>query len=174
MTNSIREIEVSEAFLIIGSNTTENHPVIASMIKKAVISGGKKLVVVDPRKIEMARYADVISSMFYPSHFPQAFYGTLPYNQKAKEIYYQGSNRTYLLAGGNIHSRPYVQAFLMGPELQKDTPEYQDYLVKQLQGVKESRGNGFLLWNNSNRYYMVPSSLRAYTGLPQFHGEVLD
>ncbi len=59
MTNSIREIPVSEAFLIIGSNTTENHPVIASMIKNEVINKGKKLVVVDPRKIEMSRYADV-------------------------------------------------------------------------------------------------------------------
>jgi len=59
MTNSIREIPDSEAFLIIGSNTTENHPVIASMIKKEVITNGKKLVVVDPRKIEMSKYADI-------------------------------------------------------------------------------------------------------------------
>ena len=59
MTNSIREIPLSAAFFIIGSNTTENHPVIGSMIKKAVIHGGKKLVVADPRKTELARYADV-------------------------------------------------------------------------------------------------------------------
>ncbi len=59
MTNSIREIPVSEAFLIIGSNTTENHPVIGSMIKREVIHRGKKLVVVDPRRIEMSKYADV-------------------------------------------------------------------------------------------------------------------
>jgi len=59
MTNSIREIPISEAFFVIGSNTTENHPVIGAMIKKAVIRGGKKLVVADPRRIELARYADV-------------------------------------------------------------------------------------------------------------------
>lgn len=59
MTNSIREIPLSEAFLVIGSNTTDNHPVIGAMIKKAVIRGGRKLVVVDPRRIELARYADV-------------------------------------------------------------------------------------------------------------------
>lgn len=59
MTNSIREIPQSEAFLVIGSNTTENHPVLGSMIKKAVLLGGKKLVVADPRRIELARYADV-------------------------------------------------------------------------------------------------------------------
>lgn len=59
MTNSISEIPLSQSYLIIGSNTTENHPVIGSMIKREVISRGKKLVVVDPRRIEMAEYADV-------------------------------------------------------------------------------------------------------------------
>jgi len=59
MTNSLREIPLTESFLVIGSNTTDNHPVIGSMIKKAVINNGKKLVVVDPRKIDLAKYADV-------------------------------------------------------------------------------------------------------------------
>jgi len=59
MTNSIREIPVSEAYLIIGSNTTENHPVIASMIKREVLRKGKKLVVVDPREIDIAKQADI-------------------------------------------------------------------------------------------------------------------
>ena len=59
MTNSIREIPLTESFLVIGSNTTENHPVIGSMIKNEVINKGKKLVVVDPRKIELAKYADI-------------------------------------------------------------------------------------------------------------------
>ncbi len=59
MTNSIREIPLTESFLVIGSNTTENHPVIGSMIKNEVINKGKKLVVVDPRKIELAKHADI-------------------------------------------------------------------------------------------------------------------
>jgi Uncharacterized anaerobic dehydrogenase len=58
MTNSIREVPLSEGFLVIGSNTTENHPVIGSMIMKEVINQGKKLIVVDPREIELSRYAD--------------------------------------------------------------------------------------------------------------------
>ncbi len=58
MTNSIREIPQSEGFFVIGSNTTENHPVIGSMIKNAVINHKKKLIVVDPRNIELAKYAD--------------------------------------------------------------------------------------------------------------------
>lgn len=58
MTNSIREVPVSAGFLVIGSNTTENHPVIGSMIKNEVFNKGKKLVVADPRRIELSRYAD--------------------------------------------------------------------------------------------------------------------
>lgn len=63
MTNSIREVPVSEGYLIIGSNTTENHPVIGSMIKKEVINNKKKLIVVDPRKIELSKYADYYFSI---------------------------------------------------------------------------------------------------------------
>jgi formate dehydrogenase major subunit len=58
MTNSIREIPQSAGFLVIGSNTTENHPVIGSMIKNEVVNKKKKLIVVDPRKIELAKFAD--------------------------------------------------------------------------------------------------------------------
>jgi formate dehydrogenase alpha subunit len=58
MTNSIREVALSAGFFIIGSNTTENHPVLGSMIKNEVINKGKKLIVADPRHIELAQYAD--------------------------------------------------------------------------------------------------------------------
>ncbi len=58
MTNSIREIPQSAGYLIIGSNTTENHPVMGSMIKNEVQNNKKHLVVVDPRRIELAKLAD--------------------------------------------------------------------------------------------------------------------
>jgi hypothetical protein len=51
----------------------------------------------------------------------------------------------------------------MGPELDMDKSTYFRYLVKQLEGVQESFGNGFLLWNASNKYYMVPESIFDYT-----------
>lgn len=58
MTNSISEIEGSDAIFIIGSNTTEAHPVIASKMKRAV-RNGTKLIVADPRKIGMSEIADI-------------------------------------------------------------------------------------------------------------------
>lgn len=58
MTNSIEEIIDTDAIFVIGSNTTENHPVIGTVMKRA-IKKGAKLIVADPRKIELADYADV-------------------------------------------------------------------------------------------------------------------
>ncbi len=43
--------------LIIGSNTTEQHPVFGTMIRQAVLRRGVKLVVADPRRIDMVDFA---------------------------------------------------------------------------------------------------------------------
>jgi len=58
MTNTIACIEKADAILITGSNTTENHPVISSFVKRAVTRRGTRLIVVDPRRITIAKYAD--------------------------------------------------------------------------------------------------------------------
>lgn len=58
MTNSIDEIQKMDTIFITGSNTTENHPVIGAKIKQAV-KKGTKLIVADPRNIELANYSDV-------------------------------------------------------------------------------------------------------------------
>lgn len=58
MTNSINELLETEVILVIGSNTTEAHPVTSYRIKKATEEGAK-LIVVDPRKIELTKNADL-------------------------------------------------------------------------------------------------------------------
>jgi len=58
MTNDFKSIRQADVMLVIGSNTTEAHPVIGAMIKERRKNGGK-LIVCDPRKIELAKYADV-------------------------------------------------------------------------------------------------------------------
>lgn len=58
MTNSIAEFEDSACIFIIGSNTSACHPLIARRIFKAKEKGAK-LIVADPRNIQMARFADV-------------------------------------------------------------------------------------------------------------------
>jgi formate dehydrogenase major subunit/formate dehydrogenase alpha subunit len=60
MSNSMRDVaNLAEAMLIIGSNTTEQHPVFGTMIRQAVIRRGVKLVVADPRRIDMVDFATI-------------------------------------------------------------------------------------------------------------------
>jgi predicted molibdopterin-dependent oxidoreductase YjgC len=56
MTNSIEELAGAELLLVAGSNTTEAHPVISLRMKRAVRNGAK-LIVIDPRKIELTKWA---------------------------------------------------------------------------------------------------------------------
>ena len=59
MTNSLEDLENdAELYFVIGSNTTHAHPVIGTMIKRAV-KRGAKLIVADPRSIELSRYAHI-------------------------------------------------------------------------------------------------------------------
>jgi formate dehydrogenase alpha subunit len=59
MTNSIDEIYTTDCMFLIGTNTTENHPVVSIKMKQAVIQGNAKLIVADPRGIDMVRFADI-------------------------------------------------------------------------------------------------------------------
>lgn len=58
MTNSMPEIENNDLLFVIGSNTTETHPIIGLKMKKAVRNGAK-LIVADPRKIDLVKFADL-------------------------------------------------------------------------------------------------------------------
>jgi formate dehydrogenase alpha subunit len=57
MTNSIAELEDADCILVIGSNTNENHPVIAARIKRAARFKNKDLIVVDPRRQDLVKYS---------------------------------------------------------------------------------------------------------------------
>ena len=58
MTNSIPEIENHDVIFVIGSNTTETHPIIGLKMKKAVRRGAE-LIVADPRKIDLVRFSSL-------------------------------------------------------------------------------------------------------------------
>ncbi len=59
MTNSIAELENSDCILVIGSNTTETHPVTSTFIKRGARLKNKALIVIDPRRIDLVRHATV-------------------------------------------------------------------------------------------------------------------
>ncbi len=58
MTNSIAEIEDAGCIFVIGSNTTACHPMLSRRIYRAKEKGAK-LIVADPRRIQLSRFADV-------------------------------------------------------------------------------------------------------------------
>ncbi|CAO0821133.1 hypothetical protein DFAR_2140004 [Desulfarculales bacterium] len=57
MTNSIMEMEQCQVMLVIGSNTTENHPVIGTVLRRGVARNGAKIIVCDPREIPLVQDA---------------------------------------------------------------------------------------------------------------------
>ena len=58
MTNPIADFLQADVILVTGSNTTENHPIIGLTIREAVARGAK-LVLFDPRQIQLSEIATV-------------------------------------------------------------------------------------------------------------------
>ncbi len=56
VSNQVEDVKQAEVFLVIGSNPTTNHPVAATFMKNA-IKNGKKLILLDPRRTDIARHA---------------------------------------------------------------------------------------------------------------------
>ncbi len=56
VSNQVEDVKEAEVILVIGSNPTTNHPVAATFMKNA-IKNGKKLILLDPRRTDIARHA---------------------------------------------------------------------------------------------------------------------
>ncbi len=57
-TNSYDDIEKASTILVCGTNSTENHPIVGARIKQAALRGAK-LIVIDPRAIELTQYGAI-------------------------------------------------------------------------------------------------------------------
>ncbi len=57
---SIADIEMADLVIIVGSNTAESHPVLATRMKRSHKHRGQRLIVSDLRKHEMAERADML------------------------------------------------------------------------------------------------------------------
>jgi formate dehydrogenase alpha subunit len=57
MSNTASEVIKSDVFIVTGSNTPENHPIIALQMKAAVMKYGARLIVIDPRRTELCDFA---------------------------------------------------------------------------------------------------------------------
>jgi formate dehydrogenase major subunit len=57
-TNSYNDIEKAQTIFVCGANATENHPIVGARIKQAALKG-TNLIIIDPRRIELAQYAAI-------------------------------------------------------------------------------------------------------------------
>jgi hypothetical protein len=109
---------------------------------------------------ELSRYVDVLSPMFYPSHYTGGYaegYG-------ARRIFYTvylSCKRARELSGGVI-LRPYIQAFYYKDNSDGYCPEY---IGMELDAVKKSGLGGYMFWNDLSEYTVLIRGLRKYRGL---------
>ena len=59
MSNTASQVMLNDVFIVTGSNTSENHPIIALQMKEAVRQNGARMIVVDPRRIELVDFAEL-------------------------------------------------------------------------------------------------------------------
>jgi formate dehydrogenase alpha subunit len=118
MTNSIAELEDADCILIIGSNTNENHPVIAARIKRAAKFNNKDLIVIDPRKQDLVKH-----SKLWLRQFPGTDIAVI-------------NGMMNVIIAENLHDAAYIAERTENFEAMKDavakyTPEY----VEKISGV---------------------------------------
>ena len=99
----------------------------------------------------LADYVDVICPMFYPSQFRQSFLAQKPAEERPYRIYQQGSYRNKIIAHNKVIVRPWAQAFYIPVSYDKKYYN-EDYVQRQIIGIKESIDEGYAYWNNSGRY----------------------
>lgn len=110
MTNSIDEIKDTKCLFAIGSNAPEAHPLIGWRVRDAKDKGAT-IIVCDPRKTEMAKYADI-----HIQHYPGTDIALL-------------NCLMHVIIKDNLYDKGYIEKRTEGFEelketLEKYTPEY--------------------------------------------------
>ncbi|MCL5611710.1 MAG: formate dehydrogenase subunit alpha [Chloroflexi bacterium] len=59
MSNTASQVIQNDVFIVTGSNTSENHPIISLQMKEAVEKHGAKMIVIDPRRIDLVDFAEM-------------------------------------------------------------------------------------------------------------------
>ncbi len=116
------DVRLAKAFIVCGSNTTVTHPVISSQVFKAKYESGAKIVVIDPRRIEMVDHADVWLR-------PKNGTNVAVLNGIAHIIWKAGLQNDDFIASRTENWDAYIE------NLEKHTPEH----VEELSGVPQDK-----------------------------------
>jgi formate dehydrogenase major subunit len=117
MTNSFADFKKAKMIVVIGSNMTEAHPVAATFVKDAVLDGAQ-LIVIDPRRTDLADLATVHAQIKVGSDV--AFLNGL----------------MHVLIEEDLYDKSYVESCTMGfEELKKKVLEYPPERAAEISGV---------------------------------------
>lgn len=118
MTNSIEDFTRAELLFVIGSNTTECHPVIGRAIRKGVKAGTTKLIVADSRKIELSKLADI-----HLRHKPGTDVALL-------------NSMMHVIIKENLHDKQFIEERTEGfEELREVVSKYTPETAEEITGV---------------------------------------
>ena len=118
MTNSLQEIENNNVIFVIGSNTKENHPIVALRMIKAKRKGAK-IIIADPRRVPMVRFADI-----WLQHKPGTDVALL-------------NGMMHVILKENLIKKDFISAMAEGfdDEFRKNIEEYGPETVSKITGV---------------------------------------
>jgi len=140
MTNSFVDILHADVLFVIGANPTEAHPMVGAKILQAVAKGAK-MVVADPRRIELAEKAD---------YFMQIRPGTdIPLM----------NGLMHIILKENLHDKKFIEERTEGfAELEAVVKNYTPEKVSQITGVPVD-----VLYDVARLYAKAPNAVIVYT-----------
>lgn len=119
MSNTASQVIKNDVFIVTGSNTSENHPIISLQMKEAVQKHGAKMIVVDPRRIELVDFAELWLPLKPGTNVPV-------FSAMAYVIVKEGLINQDFVASRTEGLQEFVES------LEKFTPEY----AEKLSGVR--------------------------------------
>jgi formate dehydrogenase alpha subunit len=119
MSNTMDDLaEQAAAYFVIGANVTEQHPVFGSRLRQAVLRRGAKLIVADPRRIDITEFA------------------TLHLRQKPGTDTALLNGIMHIIIANDWHDKTFIGERTEGfAELQKTLEEYTPAVVSEITGV---------------------------------------
>lgn len=118
MSNSIADFAEADVLFVIGSNTTECHPIIARYLRQSVKSGKAKLIVADPRTILLAKMADI--------HMKQ---------QPGTDVALLNA-MMHVIIKENLHNKEFIRTRTTGyDEVAKTVEKYTPEMAENITGV---------------------------------------
>jgi formate dehydrogenase alpha subunit len=140
MSNTAAEVIHSDVFIVTGSNTTENHPIIALQMKAAVEKGGAKMIVIDPRRLELVDYAALWLPLLPGTNVPV-------FSAMAQVIVQEGLVNQEFISRRTEGYQDFIRS------LEKFTPEYAEAisgvdreLIRQAARLYATAGRAAIYW----------------------------